>query len=283
MGKGKNRSMLEERQWLALYEAGQGIEEIASNAHRAPSTVWNGIQTARREREEQSIREGLLRAAYQKHQDGLLGLATLLRQSARTPNSAGLMPSTADLRTRLLAQGLESHIPNSQLWVARKSWEAATRSLEALREELGGLVEGEVRRDFPEVPKDGLSSFLWADVQERAMEGLVANPALKTKSGLAEAPPFKGGHLLSQWLSDKARLAGARERCTNVLQKLRRQDSSFLVRTQDNLRRWQEARDAIEVEVEVMLLRGIVPGRCRLCPSAVEERSRKLRGRRRIA
>ena len=43
-------------------------------------------------------------------------------------------------------------------------------------------------------------------------------------------------------------------------------DQKWVSGVRDTLRGWDKDRDSIQEEVEALLLRHIVPGRCKLCP-----------------
>ena len=267
MPRGRKRSVLEALEWLERYEKGEGLASIAAQAHRVTSTVWEGIQAARRQRDDHSVREGLLRVAYQQHQRDLLEHAKLLGHNARTPNPGGLLPFP-DRRMGLLDEALKAHIPNAPLWQRREEWERAARYLDIVRKDLRGVVGEKLAASLSDAVVDGIVNALWDSLSEARETTASPRTPVEEETGAEGKRLVLHGHILSRWLSGDNKLKELRQRYVNLEQELTSPNSELLKRFQRNQRAWEEAREAIEEEVEILLLRRVVPGRCRLCPGA---------------
>ena len=267
MPKGRKRSVLEERQWLSEYEAGTGMEEIAKKARRATSTVWKGIEKARQEREARVVHEGLLRDAYQRHFEDLLDVAKPLKQNTELPSSSGIL-ALADRRTEMLRDGLRSHIPDSPLWGACREWHRHSLQIEEIatdiKASLGELVDQAVSRRGSALDRGGWVGSLWFAIATTArgdsLDDLVYQ-IVQTEEG----PSIRWGpHALSAGQADEAALAATREKHQEMVEQVTA--GEMVSRLKDQRRRWAEVRDTIEEEVEVLRLRRLLPGRCKLCP-----------------
>ncbi len=276
MPKGRRRSRQEDRRWLEEYEGGKTLQKIATESRRATSTVWDGIEAAQKERDDLRVREHLLRDAYGRHFDDLLGVLKAIAADAEESNADGLLRA-ADLRTQLLQEALVSHIPDSPLWGAVDEWtkaareqRLATRKLEAATDRLIDKVPSAVgsRMDKPGVAK----SLLFAvDVLARDRE-LSHMDYRDEPEGL-----YWGSYSLSRQDADKT----TRQRIRATHGKMLKQAASAkaVESHRPHVHRWERAKRAVELEVEKLLLRGILPGSCDLCPGQVRGRRRRTRSK----
>ena len=293
MPKGKKRSMLEERAWLAAYEAGKGIEEIAKGAHRASSTVWRGIEKARRERETRVIREGLLREAYQGHFEDLLEVARRVQKAAAVPDKDGLLfevrlaptpeksqeaaatfdkdyrPPPIDRRTQMLVAGLKEHIPDSRLWRAWKEWEDRAKRMDAVAVETKARLAEAVDRTFAAagtgVSRDGLIESLWFAITQTAKGESLDHMEYRIERTV-EGPSLRwGAYGLSAVGADETVLKALQDHHRKLIQEVAASEEC-VGNVRDAHRRWGKARDDIDQEIEILLLRRLLPGQCNLCP-----------------
>lgn len=259
------------REWLDEYDHGKRIDNIAKQASRTERTVKDQIDIARKERDNQEVRAGLLRAAYRDHYGDLLGFAEDLRQSARKPDARGLLPD-ADLRARKLRDGLRSHVPKSGLWKAWEQWEHWSHRIEKFtdetRDSIEYLVGQKIRVNLPGVPIQGFADSLWIAVEESA-KGIDIS-----YREYHHEPRSDGGHLswgaikLADQLTGEDDVNRLTDQHRVMLERWVSTDEiGHVERLQVVWRNWNAALKIIEEEVEVFILRRLLPGQCGLCPS----------------
>ncbi|HLF09550.1 MAG TPA: hypothetical protein VI789_09440 [Dehalococcoidia bacterium] len=283
MPRGKKRSMLEERSWLRDYEEGKGMEEIAKAARRAPSTVSKGIEAARQERQEQTVWEGLLREAYQRHFDDMLQAAKQLRAAAQKNEREALLTGW-DRHTDMLLDALRSHMADAPLWRACKRWEDRAREIRDIRETLRqgvasgvdslssqtpDVVDGLGWRDSLLFAADTVSSALSrstdADGDEEARAETLRALAAKQLEHMHYHDEGWGSYGLYPRQCGEATRERMRKEHSQLVDEIT--TGEIIVRWSGALRLQREAFEQIDEEVEVLLLRRLLPGRCRLCPT----------------
>ena len=268
MPRSKRRSKLEERDWLSRYEAGTTIQEIAREARRAPSTVWKGIEAARREREQQSIRTALLQDAYQQHFQDLLNYTRSVRNRAQTPTAEGLL-AAPDLRDGLVLEALRQHVPTSPIWGASRQWDHLSRALLDKEQDIKAWASERVRSEvvpqFPGCLEEQVAENLWITVREKARGNDMSQRQYNIgRDGETRSLAWGGYKIGEVRAPEEARLKDLEKKHTEMLQEAL---DSTLVRELDDLwRRWVEIRDVILREVELISLRKMLPGSCTLCP-----------------
>lgn len=287
MPRGPKISPATRRNWLEAYERGERIDKIARDAGRTERTVNEHVQLARQEREEREVRGWLLRDAYQKHFDDLLGLAEELREASKKPSPHGLL-AVPDRKTRMLLEALKGHIPKSELWRASKDRGNHARRLDIIEEgierHIAARVEREVRTCFSEVTMDGFTGSLWVAVREAAEGRDAIDRKYRLETTLAVLRLKWGEFVLANKASDEAskacdeaRLMQVEHKHTQLLEELTAQKSELLTKLSEVVREWNEAQDTVEQEVESLVLRRMLPGQCYLCPGSDRKRGRKSR------
>lgn len=221
------------------------------------------------EREAQLIRSGLLRDAYQRHFEDLLGIAELLRGSAKLPSPSGIL-AIADRRTEMLHEGLRSHIPESPLWRACRDWKLHSQRLEDIAADTKTWLGDMVNQTYPgaesKLDLGGWIDSLWSAITMTNR----GEPFSEMQYQMVQTD--KGPSL--QWGS-YVLSGGVEEAAFPVIQKNHEQmvqqvtTGDMASRLSDEHRLWARARDTIEEEIEVLVLRRLLPGRCRLCPGEV--------------
>jgi len=234
--------------------------------------VKTQIGLAEEERTQHDVHRGLLQTAYQRHYDDLLGAARLLRSEVHSPDGARAAHKEDNV-AQLLRQALRAHTSRSALWKALDAWRSATDQLHA--------TEGAA-----------LSVFLTRLGQEIAQRGIgrtVIGDALGWRASIhwaleqaAQKQPMTGMEYhqvrVEEALADLAwgnfgLVAPVDEPTRQALQEIHAQlvtevQQAPVVETmQEARRRIQGAQQQIDEEVAVLILRRMVPGRCKLCPS----------------
>ena len=254
------------KQWLESHEHGERIDVIANREGRAERTVNDQIRQAQRERRQEQVLAGLLQDAYQRHFEDLLGIAKKLQDGAQKPGREGLLSRT-DRRSQMLHSALRSHIPRSRLWRACRAWEDHTQSLNRVRLQVKEQVARVVDSTLP--PKIQDHRDAWIESLYFAIEETAKDQSLDHMG--YEMEPKDGTHALKWGAYGNLGPAGdmsSNERLREMHLRLREKVTTapYVDELVEVLRTWTKAREVIEEEVEALLLRRLLPGRCRLCP-----------------
>lgn len=256
------------REWLEAYDRGERIDKIARDAGRTERTIKEHIKRARQEREQREVRAGLLREAYQRHYEDLLDVAKRLQEAAQMPSPNGLLP-IVDRRTQMLVDALRSHIPDSRLWRVWKEWEDRAQRMDAAAVETKARLAKAVDRTFAEagtgVSRDWLIESLWAAITKAARGESLDGMEYRIES-TAEGPSLRwGAYGLSAAGVDETALRVLQDHHQQLVQEVTARED-YVGNVRDALRRWAKARDDIDQEIEILLLRRLLPGQCNLCP-----------------
>ena len=267
MPRGRKRSPVENRNWLARHETGDPIEQIAKEARRAPSTVWKGIQAGRAERDTQDVRSGLLKEAYSSHFDDLHGLLQVLEEQSHELESMALRFDD-DKRLELLLQGLKEHIPDFPLWRAVGDWQAAVERIEGAKAEMEERVTEMVRGAVPNEASHYLTAGFIASLVlagTAAAHGESTDEFEYRKEQSSEGLSLHwGAFKLSVDVPADSAFDEIRNKHVGMVQQVRQQDT--VSEMAEGLQRWNDARKRVATEVETLLLRRFIPGKCRFCP-----------------
>jgi len=269
------------REWLDSYERGRAIDAIARDAGRTERTVKRQLAIERQERDRERVRVDLLREAYQGHFDDLLGLVKELGVRARQANVHGLWRDT-DRRTELLREALKAHIPGSDVWRVCVQWEERARQMNTVERGMAKRIARHVSKwtqeCLPKADVDRVAAALWYAVQQSAAGGDVSRTRYKTREVKGELYLWWGDTPICR-VCDDDEAKETEETHRKMVTKGTESTSDFVQRWAEVVRKWEEARDAIQEEVEALLLRRILPGQCFLCPGG--EGTGAKRGRKR--
>jgi hypothetical protein len=281
MPRRKKISILEQRQWLSEYETGKGINEIARDAHRSISSVWKGIESARQEREWLSVREGILRQAYVEHHRDLVESARQIQRKARTYEERDLL-FAGDVRTELLLEGLKSHIPDSPLWQDCRDWELRrdqlTGRIRRLKRSLrGAIVEGYSAQNR-NISIEGFVDSVWFASGEGGDPKGLSGMEYRLEQRDQGQVLCWGAFTLSVGTVETEEEIRLKSAHREMVKEVPSWDLAKNVREAHQT--WLQSRDKIEIEIEAMFLRRMLPGRCSLCPGG--ETSLKRHSRRKV-
>ena len=269
MPRGLKIATATRRAWLDSYEHGQRLDQIAKEAARAERTVKDQIDRARHEREQDQVRAGLLRDAYQQHFTDLMNWAQDLLQRTVESNPQGLW-ALEDRRASMLRSALRSHLPKSVLWRACDDWAEASRQLEAVSQDIRHRITRRVRDrlqvHLPEVLVDGFRESLWFAVRQVASGHNLSHMGYKIERAAGGASLGWGAYGLASGVQDDRKLQEVKEAHGLLVGELARADSNEVARVGAGIGRFDEARDTTEEEVESLLLRRMPGGQCHLCP-----------------
>ena len=258
---------MERRNWLAEFEQGTSVSEIATRAKRAVSAVRTHIEVARNERDQGDAKAHLTRKAYEDHYQDLLDAAELIRSKA-SEWKAGPVSLPADTRSQLLVAALGQHAPNLPLWEKWDAVESMSRELEQVQSEIKNHVVQERASRFPELNVDGITSSIVTLIglplgMESEVEGWYRTE--KDDRGLSL---IWGAHQLASGAADEARIQeiGCWHSALSTDQNSISSDS--IGRYQALVGRGNSADKDLDEEVERLQLRRVLTGRCSLCPDS---------------
>ena len=149
------------------------------------------------------------------------------------------------------------------MWKACRDWEYYARQFIRGTEELRVEINGAVEED-PAMLREAFVQSLVFAVQESAQGGTLVH----MKYERSTTPKGYGLNWGSFHLSDAAKDSCVIDRLEEKHKALLDQlTSGDVIRDlADTYGEWEEARQTIRNEVDVLVLRGMIPGQCRLCP-----------------
>jgi hypothetical protein len=253
-------------EWLRRIDEGESAVRIAKVEKVDPRTVRSNVEAARQERETKDARSLVLRNALERHYEDLVRYAQRL---ADETSAEEMLPYESQLNS-----ALRQHLTKSRIW----RWLSDQAKLEAEVPVLTKRLENKIR--------DSIST----DSNPRSQLETKDN---NTVSGIIQAVIYRvleyaQGHDLSDidhfFVSEEVGKGFFDVRHGSIpLGKVMKVDvikiRSNIVDWTDNARRWPEYRDLEKVfhdiprirqslkdEIAVIVLRRVVPGRCRYCP-----------------
>lgn len=266
---------------VALYLEGKTFKSIAVEVGRHWQTVRKYTIKALQEKEGKELRRDALKDALSGHFKDLVGALDSLNKLLQMPSqdmqkpTNGWQPPVPERRNRLLLQALrDSHVRESPLWSWWDRWnqmrEAYDKALFPLREKVPAELII-LHESYPEASlelTDELTQMLitrsisiaqGSDLYDPSM--LRINPSTG-KEGEREVEELSLGQ--STRLAIGQNMAGLQERLSRIMETMGEwEEVQELARL---FRQMAETRDMIEEEVEVLSLRRVFPGHCRLCP-----------------
>jgi hypothetical protein len=258
------------RQWLHRYEEeGESPPEIAKADGYDTRTVRSQIDFERQERERREARSIVLRQALEKHYADLCSFAQKLDSHV-----IGETDSMRMLREDPMWNALKEHLPRSTVWKNLDKLEAVREEVQhlddRLKRPLEALIASRTRLAFPVSPGEiGLTLGV--------VDALIAHFRLTAKgeSGLDKRTDFRlipvdegttsieyGAYTIGRVHND--RVAEVKDLFINLLSEvITREEHSEMGRlfiALDQLKR------KLHDELLIVMLRRVVPGRCRYCP-----------------
>ena len=258
------------RQWLHRYEeVGESPPEIAKADGYDTRTVRAQIDFERQERERREARSVVLRQALEKHYADLCSFAQKLDS-----HIVGETDSLGILREDPLWNALREHLPRSTVWKNLDKWEAVREEIQQvddrLKRPLEALIAARTRLAFPVSSREiGLS--------QGVIDALIAHLRLTARGeeGLDKRTDFRlvpvdeattsieyGAYTIGRVPND--RVAEVKNLFLNLLSEVITREEhgemSRLFIVLDQLKR------KLHDELLIVILRRVVPGRCRYCP-----------------
>lgn len=257
--------------WLRRSEMeGESSPNIAKRDGYDVRTVRKHLDLARQERETREARSTVLRRALEQHYADLI--AVVGRVDAQVSNPAGIPIVGQDER---LWKALREHIPRAALWKLLGRWER----LQQQRIQIHGDVVLAIEQEI-----EGTGNYKFAAIGDTF--GLnrdgIAKLVTHRLTQVAKAPgePPEPDIIQSEDVgNDSVRIVCAAIQCATVPREEESQAKAFLRRLQVGIKNRPEAHEARRVHAELskvtaalreelatILLRRVVPGRCKYCP-----------------
>ena len=258
------------RQWLKRFEEdGESPPQIAKADGFDVRTVRKQIEAERQERERREARSIVLRKALEDHYADLYGLSKRISTAL-----AGEDTNLSALRSDRLWSALKEHLPRSTMWRNLDKWEHLQREIRqsegGLEERLKQLVGKKSPVKFPVAPHEvGVTAdIIWAlSSHSRAIAegkpGIDMSTDFSTRPGDESTTGVSLGEALIGRIPDK-QVAKVREMLGHLL------DEVTTLPEHDDMRRHLDEQRRVQLalddELAIIVLRRIVPGRCRYCP-----------------
>ena len=295
----KKIPLAEMRDWLEAHERGKSIPSIARDARRDVRTVKRGIEQARRDREGQIARSGLLKEALKKHQDSLLGIIDTILSAlvmpdpslelrdgrGKNPQPIPIPGGTASyvgerkwivslhVETNTAWELLQEHLRRDSVWSAFDGWKKMLAThLEdrrVLKSKAATLLEE--KTGYGLVDKlDNDPAILYSAVDLFYRVELNKALGIPDETNLEEriiADIAAGEIRHGSMGSILAKAPGAEEECkAGILEAFRELQESFeFSRVKETYEMLEGVTAKARRAVEEISLLGLVPGQCRVC------------------
>jgi hypothetical protein len=258
------------REWLRRNEAdGQSPPEIAKEYKYDVRTVRKQIEIERQERERREARSVVLRQALERHYADLCTFAQKL--DSHITGEAG---SLSTIKNDPMWSALKEHMPRLALWRNLGRWETLWEEVRQadgeLRRQLEPIVMGKSPLKFP-VPRgevglstgivDMLSAHFTFTAQGEA--GLDKRTDFKLEAAdqrttLIDYGPYTIGRVPDKLVTEVRKLV--LDLMSEVTIREEHNEMSLL------LTQLERVKHELHDELLVIILRRLIPGRCRYCP-----------------
>lgn len=261
------------QEWLQRYESGETPPKIADSDDFDVRTVRRHLDLAKQERDVREARSAVLRGALEQHYRDMYDLAQELDSHVVSKDHV-VMDSEEDRRL----QALRQHLPRSPLWTNFPTW---NRTLDEMND-LGSTVKERLKT---ELENDNRLGGVSGDVRRGIILGLVDALAFQTRAWSQGLPglnrdtdihiekPAEGKHGMRYGGFHMAPLdKESIDDCSNLIRTL-------LQHYESEIPHWEQyeemgklyaklasLRKRLRDELAIIIMRRIVPGRCRYCP-----------------
>jgi hypothetical protein len=139
MGKHYKKSIVypeKAREWLSRYESGEALKAIALKDHFDIRTVKRQVEEAISDRDIKAVRQTVLRSALEQHFNDFVELAEKIRNMANGGHLINLDPNE-----RSLLDGLKQHLPRSPFWDYLDKYQNNLQKLAELKKNIKDRIE----------------------------------------------------------------------------------------------------------------------------------------------
>jgi hypothetical protein len=265
----KGVTVEQRKRWLQrLDEKGESVADIAAIDGYDKRTVSRQVDLARQEREAHEARLLVFRDAVQSHFAQLVEIAEKMQTEVSRGNRVSFL--TADRRY----VALREHLSRAPLWKLLDSWERTHADIERTREALRMRVEEDLAEDpalkiaFTGGTPDYRNMVRFftdqAEIWKIGGKGLSIDEHFAASVSDNDMAVMKvGGYSVgmtpeAQVPAVKNALKAYRD-CFNSLHEFQR--------LKDGVRDLNRQQPVIDEELAIIIMKKVVPGRCRYCPA----------------
>lgn len=253
------------RDWLRRFEEnGESVPTIAAKDGYDVRTVRKQLELARQDREGREARSVVLRQALEQHYADLVTFAEKLRAWGTNPT---LPPG---VQSDVFWAALQQHLPRSPVWKAIDTGQRLTEEVRAIEQRAGERMRQAIDTKSPVAPAarrgeaglylDGLAEAVNYHLREEKARGLMEFRPRPVTEGRIEVS-------YGSWscaLVANAQVPAAQEFIANLMAGVADwPESADMRRAQGERRR---VTNDVADELTTLILRRVVPGRCKYCP-----------------
>ena len=258
------------RRWLQRHEDGESVRQIAKKDGYDVRTVRKHIERVRQAREIHEARAMVLRNALEDHYRDICGFAKEIE--AVVSKGHAILPSAI---SNPLWTALRQHLPKAPLWKGIEKWDHLDQELDRLKAAMKAHLEEAILADdalnaiFPNGLNEDVAGIV--EVLERQMDAwLHGSTGLDIELSFKTEPADEEGYVRARCgafyigtVKESQKLA-VREALTDLQLKLPAftEYESIQEYLDQKVKLGQELRE----ELTTIILRRVVPGRCRYCP-----------------
>ena len=255
-------------EWLDRVEKGETPPQIAESDEFDVRTVRKHVELARLERDVQQARSAVLRNALESHYRDLLETAGNIENQVFAEASVSLE------KEQPLMTGLRQHMPRSPLWGNLRSWNQTLTELAALQDMIRQKLVTSIKDDgrLNAIISRGANGVTPAAVEVllfQVKEWSRGREGLKIDRDIHLEPTSEGRVSMRYGFSHFGEIE---EGCAGTIK-------AVLVDFEQKITQWPEytelqklygklerLKKGISEVLTVVLLRRIVPGKCKYCP-----------------
>jgi hypothetical protein len=256
------------REWLDRVEKGETPPQIAESDEFDVRTVRKHVELARLERDVQQARSAVLRDALESHYRDLM-------ETARNIENQVFGEAQVSLEKALpLMTGLRQHMPRSPLWGNLRSWDQTLTELTALQDMIRQKLVTSVKDDgrLNTIISRGANGVITAAVEVllfQMQEWSRGREGLKIDRDIHSGKASEGKFIMRYGFSHFGEIE---EGYIGTIK-------AVLVDFERDVKQWPEypqleklysklarLKKGIGEVLTVVLLRRIVPGKCKYCP-----------------
>jgi len=267
MARGKNPAVspYERRRWLEELENGKGITEITRAVGRDIRVVKRHIEIAQEERQIAHARRDFLLGRMERHQTDLLTEVQRLKRLIRQYPPTRFIPD--DPMERKLHDALKEHTRRLPLKGLLELYESAVAEFKQARDNACNQVREREAELVSSLPGE-VVTYPWTPA---LLEVLESGMPLDESSGRTYAREKHGeGMYEISWGASRLTRSALSEAKVPIIIEAHRKLLSWAGRSrplfQQHQQRLKELADQVVEELDVYVIKRLVPGRCRYCP-----------------
>jgi len=256
------------REWLDRVEKGETPPQIAERDEFDVRTVRKHVELARLERDVQQARSAVLRDALESHYRDLMETARNIENQVSGEAQVSLEKGLP------LLTGLRQHMPRSPLWGNLKSWNQTLTELAALQDTIRQKLVINIKDDgrLNAVISHGANGVITAAVKVllfQMQEWPRGREGLKIDRDIHLEPTSEGRVSMRYGFSHFGKMEKIQaEITTKVLADFEQKITQWpeYLQLEKLYSKLPRLKKGISEVLTVVLLRRIVPGKCKYCP-----------------